>query len=35
MSGNIMETMYVGGEIVTKKLDSIIEAGKEKLKMKK
>ena len=35
MSGNIMETIYVGGEIVTKKLDSIIEAGKEKLKMKK
>lgn len=30
-----METIYVGGEIVTKKLDSIIEAGKEKLKMKK
>ncbi len=30
-----METIYVGGEIVTKKLDNIIEAGKEKLKMKK
>ena len=35
MSGNAVERIDVGGEFVTKKLDSIIEAGKEKLKMKK
>ena len=35
MSGNAVGRIDVGGEFVTKKLDSIIEAGKEKLKMKK
>ena len=32
MSGNVVERIDVGGEFVTKKLDSIIEAGKEKIK---
>ena len=32
ISGNIVERVAVGGELVTKKIDSIIEAGKEKIK---
>ena len=32
MSGNVLETENVGGEIVTKKLDNIIKSGKEKIK---
>ena len=32
MSGNVIERISVGGESVTKKLDNIIEAGKEKMK---
>ena len=32
ISGNIVERIAVGGELVTKKIDSIIEAGKEKIK---